>query len=83
MASSTTPHRDSHLVHDELSSLPEMAVDCRAASANLRLEQVARAAVSAPPSIRYEDFPSEVGKREIRVSEAAARLAGSLHLHLD
>ena len=37
----------------------------------------------APPSIRYEDYPAEVGKREIRVSDAAARIANALHLHLD
>ena len=41
------------------------------------------AAVAAPPSIRFEDYPTEVGKREIRISDAAARLANALHLHLD
>ena len=41
------------------------------------------AAVAEPPSIRFEDYPTEVGKREIRVSDAAARLANALHLHLD
>ena len=73
----------SHLIHDELSPAPEMAADCRAVGANLRFERVARAAVSAPPSIRFADYPSEVRKREITVSDAAARLANALHLHLD
>ncbi|MEO7626895.1 MAG: hypothetical protein ABIS91_11570 [Nocardioides sp.] len=73
----------SHLVHDELAPAPEMAADCRAAGVNLRLERVARAAVSTPPSIAFEDFPTDVPKREIRVSEAAARIANALHLHLD
>jgi hypothetical protein len=73
----------SHLVHDELSPAPEMAADCRAAGANLRLERAARAAVSTPPSIHFDDYRNDVPKREIRVSEAAARIANALHLHLD
>jgi hypothetical protein len=35
------------------------------------------------PSICYEDFPREVPKPTIEVSEAAARLAAALHLHVD
>ena len=73
----------SHLVHDELSTTPEMATDCRAVGANLRLDRVARAAVRTPPSLHFADYPSEVTKREIRVSDAAARIANALHLHLD
>ena len=73
----------SHLIHDELSPTPEMAADCRAVGANLRLERAARAAVSSPPSIHFEDFPLYVPKREIRVSQAAARLANALNLLLD
>lgn len=74
---------DSHLVHDELSPTPEMAADARAVGANLRLQRAALAAVSTPPSIHFEDYPTEVHKREITVSDAAARLANALHLHLD
>ena len=48
-----------------------------------RLERAAQAAVATPPSIHYADYPAEVGKREIRVSDAAARIANALHLHLD
>ncbi len=72
--------------YDELASPHEMAADCRAVGRSLRLpklERVARAAVSSAPSIRYEDCPHEVAKREITVSDAAARLADALHLHLD
>ena len=72
--------------YDELASPQEMSVDCRAAGRNLRLpqlERAARAAVTTAPSIRYEDYPREIVKRELRVSEAAARLANALHLHLD
>ena len=75
--------RPSHLVHDELGSPAELAADCRVVGRNLRLERAARAAVAAPPSLRFEDYPAEVGKREIRVSDAAARIANALHLHLD
>ena len=76
----------SRLAYDELASPHEMYADCQAVGHNLRLprlEQAARAAVTAPPSIRYEDYPREIGKREIRVSDAATRLANALHLHLD
>jgi hypothetical protein len=87
----TTPQpgsvHPSHLVHDELASPAEMAADCQEAGRNLRLElrleRAARAAVAPAPSIHFDDYPAEVGKREIRISDAAARLAGALHLHLD
>ena len=73
----------SRLAHDELPTPGEMAADCVVVGRNLRLDRVARAAAAAPPSIRFEDYPAEVGKRDITVSAAAARLAGALHLHLD
>ncbi len=74
------------LAYSELGSPREMSDDARAAGDQLhlpRLEHAARAAVQPPPSIRFEDFPSEISKREIRVSDATARLANALHLHLD
>jgi hypothetical protein len=89
---------DGHLTHAELGSPDELARDCHAVGANLgldplapggssgsrRLERAARAAMARPPSLRYEDYPREVPKRgELRVSDAAVRLAGALHLHLD
>ena len=63
-----------------------MSADARAVGQNLRLpsfERVARAAANPAPSLRYEDYPREVAKPEIRVSDAAARLASALHLHVD
>lgn len=81
--STPAPTPASHLTHDELPTAREMVADCHAIDRNLRLERAARAAVSAPPSLRFEDYPAEVAKREIRVSEAAARIANALHLHLD
>jgi hypothetical protein len=61
----------------------DMYADARAARRNLRLERIARAVVEPPPSLRYDDYPREVAKREIRVDEAAQRIANALHLHLD
>ena len=81
-ASKRTPR----LAYDELASPQEMSVDARAVGQNLRLptsERVVRAAVNPAPSLRYEDYPREVAKPEIRVSDAAARLAAALHLHVD
>ena len=48
-----------------------------------RLESVTRAAARPAPGLTYDDFPREVPKREIRIDEAAQRLANALHLHLD
>jgi hypothetical protein len=56
----------------------QMFTDARATRERLR-EAVLRPA----PSLRYEDLGRERPKREIEVSEAAARLAAALHLHLD
>jgi hypothetical protein len=75
----SSPDSPARLAHADLTSPHEMAEDCRATSRNLRLERAARAAVSAAPSIRFEDYPREVAKRDIRVSEAAARLAEALY----
>ena len=67
-------------MHDELGTPAELAADCRVVGRNLHLE---RAAVAAPPRIRCDDYPAEVDKPEIRITEAAARIADALHLHLD
>lgn len=72
-----------HLPHAELSHPAEMAADARLVASNLHLQRAARAAVLEVPSIHFDDFPKEVGKREITVSAAAAAIANSLHLHLD
>ena len=55
-----------------------MRADCLEAGRNLRLERAAEKAVTTAPSLRFEDY-REVPKREIRVSEAAARLARALY----
>ena len=78
------------LAYDDASTTAEMSVDCHAVEAALHLperrsaaERAARAAVKPAPSILFEDYPREVKKPEIEVSEAAARLAAALELHLD
>lgn len=69
-----------------------MSADCRVVAGTLtradspgrgRWERAARAALASPPSLRFEDYPRERAKREIRIDEATARLAAALHLHLD
>jgi phosphate uptake regulator len=70
----------SHLIHDELASPAELAADCRSLLVSHRhLERAASAATQVAPSLHSDDYPAEVGKREIRVSDAAARLARALY----
>jgi hypothetical protein len=78
------------LPYDDAASATEMTADARAVEEALRLphrrsasERAARAAVRPAPSILFEDYPRDVKKQEIAVSDAAARLAAALHLHLD
>ena len=73
--------------YDDPATPAQMHVDCEAVGRNLglerRLERAAESAVGPVPSIYFEDFPREVAKRDIEISDAAARLANALHLHLD
>lgn len=78
------------LAYDDASSSSRMAADCRAVEAALHLperrtaaQRASRAAVRPAPSLLFEDYPHEVPKRSLEVSEAAARLASALHLHID
>jgi hypothetical protein len=64
-------------------STDDMYADARAARDHLRLAKISRLAAEPAPSLTYDDFPREVTKREIRVDEAAQRIANALHLHLD
>jgi hypothetical protein len=79
----TSEKRPQRLAYDDASTPEEMSADCRAAGENLRLRRAAQAAVRPAPSIHFDEYPREVGKRDIRMSDAAARLANALHLHLD
>ena len=77
-----TAQETSRLAYDDASTPHEMYHDCQAAGLNLRLQRVAEAASQPAPSSRFEDYRA-VAKPEIKVSDAAARLAAALHLHLD
>jgi len=78
------------LAYDDAATSTEMTSDCHAVEAALHLperhsaaERAARAATKPAPSILFEDYPREVKKPTIAVSDAAARLGAALHLHLD
>jgi hypothetical protein len=78
------------LAYDDAATSSEMTSDCRAVEAALHLperrsraDRAARAAIRPAPSILFEDYPREVRKPTIAVSDAAARLGAALHLHLD
>jgi hypothetical protein len=64
--------------YDDLSTPQEMYDDCRVVGLRLRYDRIARAAAKPAPSLHYDDFPREVPKRDITVSEAAARLAKAI-----
>jgi hypothetical protein len=70
-----------HLTHDELDTPSRLRED--GAATGRALERLAVAAVAGAPSLEYDAFPREVGKPEIDVREAAARLASALGLDLD
>jgi hypothetical protein len=72
------------LPYDDPATTTEMSSDCRAVEEALHLperrsaaERARRAAVRPAPSILFDDFPREVPKASIGVSEAAARLAAA------
>jgi hypothetical protein len=67
--------------YDDLATAADMHADCRATSA--RLERAARQAGRPAPSIHFDEQRAEQPKREIQYSEAAARIAGALHFHLE
>ena len=81
----TSPARTSgsatHHAHDDLPTPQEMRADGR--EAERRLQRAVRTVGRPAPSLEYADYPREVRKPEIEVSEAAARIAAALHLHLD
>ena len=70
--------------YDDFATPQQMHADCVQVGRNLRLDRISKAAVEGPPSLHFEDYPREVPKRgEVAISDAAARLAAALHLHLD
>ncbi|HEX6249776.1 MAG TPA: hypothetical protein VFZ64_18060 [Nocardioidaceae bacterium] len=82
-----TYHR---LAYDDAATSSEMTSDCHAVEAALHLperrstaERAAAAAAKPAPSLLFEDYPREVRKPTIAVSDAAARLGAALDQHLD
>jgi hypothetical protein len=64
--------------YDELDSPQTMHAD--ASQVGTRLPLVA---VRLPYTDLYAEYPFDLPKREIEVTEAAQRIANALHLHLD
>ena len=61
------------LAYDDQDTTVKMHTDCTAAAS----------ALGPVPSIEYADFPREIRKPEITVSDAAAYLASRIQLSLD
>jgi hypothetical protein len=62
----------------ELDSPQTMRADAAAAEARLPLAAPRLAFTDV-----YTEFPTDLPKREIEITEAAQRIAAALHLHLD
>ncbi|MFL6107768.1 MAG: hypothetical protein ACJ716_06865 [Marmoricola sp.] len=73
------------LAYDDQDTAVQMHTDCTACASTMGImgKPIAVAALEGAPSIEYADFPREIRKPEITVSDAAAHLAAQLHLHLD
>jgi hypothetical protein len=73
------------LAYDDQDTAVQMHTDCTACAAAMGLPapSISVAALTGAPSIEYADFPREIRKPEITVTDAAAHLASRLHLHLD
>ncbi len=73
------------LAYEDPDTAVKMATDCTACVSAMGAPQQRTPidAVGPAPSIAYADFPREIPKPEITVSDAAAHLASRLHLHLD
>jgi hypothetical protein len=73
------------LAYDDQDTTGQMAVDCTACATHIGVvaPPIAPELLGESPSLDFEDFPREIRKPEITVSDAAAHLASRLHLHLD
>lgn len=71
------------LAYDDQDTTVKMTVDCAACASEIGIPQqrISPEALGTVPSIEYADFPREIRKPEIKVSDAAAHLAAQLHLH--
>jgi hypothetical protein len=72
------------LAYDDQDTTVKMHLDCTACATQMGLPaQISADALAEVPSIEFDDFPREIRKPEITVSDATALLAAQLHLHLD
>ncbi len=73
------------LAYDDQDTTVKMRTDCTACASEMGIpdQRIAAEALGTAPSIEYADFPREIRKPEITVSDAAAHLASRIHLHLD
>ena len=74
------------LAYDDQDSANQMHDDCTACGTRIELprQRIDNSAITMPaPSLAFDQFPHQVHKPEIKVSEAAAHLASRLHLSLD
>lgn len=73
------------LAYADADTTSQMRSDCAVCRSAIRggATSAVRLLADPAPSILFEDFPREIVKRDLTVSDAAARLANQLHLHLD
>ena len=73
------------LAYDDQDTTGKMHLDCAACASEMGLGAPALSPelVEQVPALTYDEFPREIRKPEITVTEAAAHLASRLHLHLD
>lgn len=74
------------LPYADADSPATMSSDCSACAHQMHLPQVPDVSAKVlghAPSIAYDDFPRDITKTQITISDAAARLANKIHLHLD
>ncbi|MCW2781797.1 MAG: hypothetical protein JWR35_2246 [Marmoricola sp.] len=66
---------DQRLAYDDADTAHQMHQDCAACASELMFP-----VLQPVPSILFADYPREVTKREVTVSDAAVLLASKLHL---
>jgi hypothetical protein len=74
---------DQRLAYDDADTAHQMHQDCAACASEMRfpVKFPVKVPVLRPvPSILFADYPREITKREVTVSEAAVLLASKLHL---
>ncbi|MEP9381007.1 hypothetical protein [Nocardioides sp. KR10-350] len=71
------------MAYDDPATPHELCADCRAADRALALDRAARSVRRPAPSIRFEDYPQGLPKRDIDLLAAAHRLAHTLSLAQD